>query len=233
MKLKKVDVSSLVTSAERLRTLADGVFAIVMTLLVLELSVPAVKGLSSNSELLHKLAEMWPEFLIYGLSFMILGIFWSIHHGVYADVKRYDTTLVWLNILFLMFVSLIPFSTALVGKNGFITVTAVIYGINMLLLFNLGWATFAFITGKRQLVGEDYDPKITKGGKLMGLVYTLIMIPAIGIAFINPKVSFIMYALFVFAFIVFTMLGKGEVAMIMPVPSESKGEGESGQGNVT
>ena len=226
MRLKKVDVSGAVISPERLRALADGVFAIVMTLLVLELSVPVVKGLSSNSELLHKLAEMWPEFLIYGLSFMILGIFWVIHHSIYADVKRYDTTLVWLNIVFLMFVSLIPFSTALVGKNGFITVTAVVYGINMLLIFNLGWATFAFTTGKRQLLGEDYDPKIIKGGKLMGLVYTLIMIPAIAIAFINPKVSFIIYALFVLAFILFTMLGKGEVAMVMPVSAESEEGGE-------
>lgn len=221
MKLKKVDVSGLVTSAERLRTLADGVFAIVMTLLVLELSVPVIKGSSGNSELLHKLAEMWPEFLIYGLSFMILGVFWVIHHSLYADVKRYDTTLVWLNIVFLMFVSLIPFSTALVGKNGFITVTAVIYGINMLLLFDLGWATFTFITGKRRLVGEDYDPKVIKGGKLMGLVYTMIMVPAIAIAFALPKVSFLIYALFVLAFIFITILGRGEVAMIMPVPSDS------------
>ena len=222
MKLKKVDVSGLVTSAERLRTLADGVFAIVMTLLVLELSVPVIKGSSGNSELLHKLAEMWPEFLIYGLSFMILGVFWVIHHSLYADVKRYDTTLVWLNIVFLMFVSLIPFSTALVGKNGFITVTAVIYGINMLLLFDLGWATFAFITGKCRLVGEDYDPKVIKGGKLMGLVYTMIMVPAIAIAFALPKVSFLIYAFFVLAFIFITILGKGEVAMIMPVPSDSE-----------
>ena len=222
MRLKKVDISGAAISPERLRTLADGVFAIAMTLLVLELSVPVVKGLSSNSELLHKLREMWPEFLIYGLSFMILGIFWVIHHTVYADIKRYDTTLVWLNITFLMFVSLIPFSTALVGKNGFITVTAVIYGINMMILFNLGWATFAFITGKRQLVGEDYDPKVIKGGKLMGLVYTLIMIPAIGMAFISPKISFIIYGIFVLAFIFFTMLGKGEVAMVMPVPPDSE-----------
>ena len=226
MELNKVDVSGSAVSPERLGTLADGVFAIVMTLLVLELSVPVVKGMSKNSELIHKLAEMRPEFLIYGLSFMILGIFWVIHHTIYADVKRYDTSLVWLNILFLMFVSLIPFSTALVGKNGFIKVTAIIYGINMLLLFNLGWATFAFTTGKRRLLGEDYDPKIIKGGKLMGLVYTLIMLPAIGIAFAYPKVSFIVYAVFVLAFIIFTMLGKGEVAMVMPIPSGTGGEAE-------
>ena len=222
MRFKKVDAPGAASSPERLRTLADGVFAIVMTLLVLELGVPVAKGLSRNTELLHQLGEMWPEFLIYGLSFLILGIFWVIHHTIYAEVKRYDTTLVWLNILFLMFVSLIPFSTALVGKNGFIKVTAVIYGINMLLLFNLGWVTFAFITGRRWLVDEGFDQNIIKGAKLMGLVYTVIMVPAIAVAFVNPEVSFIIYALFVLAFIVFTLLGKGEVAMVMPIPSDSE-----------
>ncbi len=233
MKLKKVDVSGLIASPERLKTLADGVFAIVMTLLVLDLSVPAVKGSSANSDLLHRLAEMWPEFLIYGLSFMILGVFWVIHHSIYADVKRYDTTLVWLNIVFLMFVSLIPYSTSIVGKNGFITVTAVIYGINMLLLFNLGWATFAFTTGKRRLVGEDYDPRIITGGKRMGFVYTMIMLPAIAVAFVHPKVSFIVYALFVLAFIFITILGRGDVAMIMPVPAVSEGKADITQTNMS
>lgn len=228
MRLKKADASGLVTSPERLNALADGVFAIVMTLLVLELGAPVAQGITHNSGLLKKLMEMWPEFLIYVLSFMVLGVFWVIHHSIYAFVKRYDTTLVWLNIVFLMFVSLIPFSTALVGKNGFITVTAVIYGINMLSLFNLGLATFTFTTGKRRLVGEDYDPQIIKGAKLMGLVYTLIMVPAIGIAIINPKISFLIYALLVSAFILTTMLGKGELAMIMPVPSESGKKDESG-----
>ncbi len=229
MKQNKVNVSGTAASPERLRTLADGVFAIVMTLLVLELSVPVVKGLPGNTELFQKLGEMWSEFPIYALSFMILGIFWVIHYSIFADVRRYDTTLVWLNIAFLMFVSLIPFSTALVGKNGFIKATAVIYGINMLLLFNLGWATFAFVTGKRRLVGEDYDPRIIKGGKLMGLVYTLIIVPAIAVAFVHPKISFIIYALFVLAFIVFTMLGKGEVAMVIPVRSESEAGERQGQ----
>jgi uncharacterized membrane protein len=224
MKLKRADVKGAVITPERLSTLADGVFAIVMTLLVLELSVPAVKGLSANSDLIHKLTEMWPEFLIYGLSFMILGVFWVIHHSVFAAVRLYDTTLVWLNIAFLMFVSLIPFSTALTGKNGFISVTAVIYGVNMLLLFNLGWAIFAFITGKRRLVDEDFDPRLSRGGKLMGLVYTLIMLPAIGISFVSPKVAFVIYTLFVLAFIVITILGKGEVAMVMPVRADSEGE---------
>ncbi len=224
MKSKKEDNSSVIISPERLSTLADGVFAIVMTLLVLELSVPAVKGMANNADLLHKLGEMWPEFLIYALSFMILGVFWVIHHSVFSLVKMYDTTLVWLNIIFLMFVSLIPFSTALTGKNGFITVTAVIYGINMLLLFNLGWAIWAFSTGKRGLVDESIDRNLIKGGKLMGVVYTVIMMLAISVAFINPKAAFSIYGVFVLAFIIFTLLGRGEVAMIVPVSDDAETE---------
>jgi uncharacterized membrane protein len=222
MGLKRDDASGGVISPERLKSLADGVFAIAMTLLVLELSVPVAKGVSNNSDLWHKLGEMWPEFLIYALSFMVLGIFWVIHHSVFSVVRMYDTTLVWLNILFLMFVSLIPFSTALTGKNGFITVTAIIYGLNMLLLFNLGWATWSFTTGKPGLADEHLDPNIIRGGQRMGLVYTAIMLPAIGLAFVIPAVSFLIYTLFVLAFIIFTLIGKGEVAMILPV-SESSG----------
>lgn len=222
MESNRENNSNAIITPERLATLADGVFAIVMTLLVLELSVPVVKGMSHNADLLHKLGEMWPEFLIYGLSFMILGVFWVIHHTVFAFVKMYDTTLVWLNIVFLMFVSLIPFSTALTGKNGFITVTAVIYGINMLLLFNLGLAIWAFTTGKRGLVEEGIDSNQVRGGKLMGIVYTVIMLMAITIAFFNPKVSFLIYAIFVMAFILFTLFGKGEMAMSLPISEKNE-----------
>jgi uncharacterized membrane protein len=165
---------------------------------------------------------MWPEFLIYALSFFILGIFWLIHHSLFSAVTHYDTTLVWLNITFLMFVSLIPFSTALTGKNGLTTVTAVVYGVNMLLLFNLGWSIWAFITGKRRLVDKDIDPILVKGGNLMGLAYSLIMLPAIGISFLDPRISFLIYGLIVAAIIITSMLGKGEIAMVMPVSGKKE-----------
>jgi len=213
---------TLVISPERLKALADGVFAIAMTLLVLQLSVPVAKGLSKETELLRELGKLLPEFLIYVLSFMILGVFWVIHHSIFGFVRRYDTTLVWLNILFLMFVSLIPFSTALVGKNGFVTVTAVIYGFNMLLILNLGWATWAFITGKRQLADESIDAIVVRGGNRMGLLYAAVMLASIGLAFLIPGVSFFIYSVIVLAFIISSLMGKGEVAMILPVPAHDK-----------
>ena len=210
---------SPVISPERLKALADGVFSIVMTLLVLQLSVPVAKGFSKETELLRELGKLLPEFLIYILSFMILGVFWVIHHSVFGFVRRYDTTLVWLNILFLMFVSLIPFSTALVGKNGFVTVTAVIYGINMLLILNLGWAIWAFITGKRKLAEESINAIVVRGGNRMGLLYAAVMLASIGLAFLIPGVSFFIYSVIVLAFVISSLMGKGELAMILPVPA--------------
>jgi uncharacterized membrane protein len=213
-----------VTSPDRLKALADGVFAIVMTLLVLQLGVPVAGGLSGEAGLWRALGRLLPEFLIYVLSFMILGVFWVMHHSIYGVVRIYDTTLVWLNILFLMFVSLIPFSTALVGKNGFMTATAVVYGVNMLLILNLGWANWAFITGKRRLADKSVDVAITRGGNRMGLLYAAVMLASIGMAFFVPVVSFFVYGVIVLAFIISTLMGRGEVAMILPV---SKHDGKA------
>jgi len=217
MKIPRYITADPAVSPERLKTLADGVFAIVMTLLVLELSVEGIARTSINRELIQGLQTMWPKFLIYGLSFLILGVFWVIHHSIFDAIKGYDTTLIWINILFLMFVSLIPFSTSLIGKFGVLPITALIYGVNLLLLFNLGWALWAYATAKKRLVENDLDPVLIKGGNLMGVIYTIIMLTAIGISFLNPIISFLIYGCIVLILIVSTALGKGEIAMSFPV----------------
>ncbi len=222
MKKPKYIRTESVSSPDRLKALADGVFAIVMTLLVLELGVEEIAKTSANKELIHGLLEMWPRFLIYGLSFLILGIFWVIHHVIFDAIKRNDTPLVWLNILFLMFVALIPFSTSLFGKFGAKQITAIIYGANMLLIFNLGWAIWAYATGKHRLVDRDLDPALIRGANLMGLVYTIVMLPSIGISLIQPIISFYIYIFIVIVFIISTALGRGEIVMSMPVASKPK-----------
>lgn len=220
MKKPKYIVAESASSPERLRTLADGVFAIVMTLLVLELGVEEIAKTSINKEISQGLLHMWPKFLIYGLSFLILGIFWVIHHAIFDFVRRSDTTLSWLNILFLMFVALIPFSTLLVGKFGAKQITAAIYGVNMFLIFNLGWALWSYATRKRRLTDSDIDLDWAKGGSKMGLVYFIIILLAIGLSFINPIISFFIYGLIVVAFILATVLGRGELVMSLPAPSK-------------
>jgi uncharacterized membrane protein len=85
----------------RLEALADGLFAIVMTLLVLELSIPVIIESSVDVELLRKLLELWPKILIYMLSFLVLGTLWSNHHFMFHYITRSDGRLSWMNIILL------------------------------------------------------------------------------------------------------------------------------------
>lgn len=214
MRMRKTEAPTGPTT--RLEALADGVLAIAMTLLVIEIQVPEVAKTLSDAELTTNIVEMWPRFLIYGLSFLILGIFWLYHNLIFQMIKRSNSTLVWLNILFLMFVALIPFSTSLFGEYGAAQISALFYGINMLLLFDTSWAILHYATRGQRLVDGDIDPAMVKGANTMGLIYTLIMVPAIAISFINRTVSFLVSGLMVAVIIGSTLFGRTEFVTVFP-----------------
>ena len=211
-----------IIAPHRLLALTDGVYAIVMTILVLELSVPVVIGAAVTKELSHGLLEMWPEFLIYGLSFFVLGVFWLMHHFIFDSVRRYDPALSWINIFFLMCTGLIPFSTALFGAYGAQLITALVYGANMFLGFLGLWALWLYATGKHRLVDADIEQEIVKGGNLMAIAYLATILIAIGIAFVNPVISFILYFLIVVAVILLTAIGRGELVTTLPVNQKTE-----------
>lgn len=221
--MTRPDAETPTIPPHRLEALADGVFAIVMTLLVFQLGVPLA---TESGSLESQLADMWPDFLIYALSFLVLGVFWLVHHLVFDAVERYDTTLIWLNILFLMLASVIPFSTGLFIEHGAITVTALVYGINMALVFMTAWAIFTYATTGLRLASSDLDPEIVRGGRRMGLVYMAAMLIAITVSLISPVAAYALYGLFVVTIIVFTMVGRAEVVMVLPntfKPADSAG----------
>jgi len=203
--------------SERQKALADGVFAVAMTLLVLELGVPLVTGTSINSELTHGLVEMWPKFLMYIMSFMVLGVFWLMHHAIFDRVSYYDSTLAWLNIVFLMFIALIPFSTALFGEYGVERITALFYGGNMLLLFTMLVSLFIYANSfKHRLTGNELDLDLVRGARNMGLFYIILILISMGISFASPLASFIIYGVLIGTLILLNVLGKWEIAYIWP-----------------
>ena len=101
----------LTLSKGRIEALSDGVFAIAMTLLVLELKIPDLPKDASQAELLSKLRDMLPHFYSYALTFILAGVFWVFHHFTFHFIRHTTRLLLWLNTFFLMFVSLLPFST--------------------------------------------------------------------------------------------------------------------------
>ena len=141
-------------NTNRIEAFSDGVFAVAITLLVLNLQVPELAASVVSQELVAKLIELWPKLLIYVLSFVIVGIYWVAHHNSFHYIKRSDRTLLWLNLLLLLCIVFIPFPTALVGEYPQQQISLVIYGgtlvITGLVLQLLWW----YATSGYRLVEE-------------------------------------------------------------------------------
>ena len=115
---------------ERIILFSDAVFAIAITLLVLEIKVPHV-GEDKNNSLINILIGMTPKFIGFFISFLVIGQYWIVHHKLFGFVDDYDGGLLWLNLIFLMSIVLMPFSTALYSENIKSTLSFVIYCSNI------------------------------------------------------------------------------------------------------
>jgi len=119
-------------STNRLDAFSDGVFAIVITLLVLELRIPEVSGEHVGEQLKHGLIELLPKFFSFVVSFIYVSIYWVNHHQLFHQLKGADKGLFWLNSLFLMGLTFIPFPTALIGSYPREPVAVMFYGLSMM-----------------------------------------------------------------------------------------------------
>lgn len=121
-------------SVERLEALSDGVFAVAMTLLVLDLKVPVAETMHSEHDLWAGLVALGPRVLMYMMSFMTLGIFWVGQQTQLNHLERTDRSLSWIHIVFLFLVSITPFSTTLLAEFTSYKLALVEYWVNILLL---------------------------------------------------------------------------------------------------
>jgi uncharacterized membrane protein len=137
--IKPLDATSFEIGKNRIEALSDGIFAIVMTLLILELHVPNLPPTAPNVEVTSGLIALWPKFVSYLVAFVSLGVFWIGHHIMYHAIRRADRTLLWLNIAFFMFVSLLPFSTSVLNAFPSALIASFLFGVNLALV---GWLLF-------------------------------------------------------------------------------------------
>src|SRR5271168_2194615 len=118
-------------SVERLAALSDGLFAVAMTLLVLDLKVPAAQAITSDGALLAALRELAPRLLIYLMSFLTLGIFWVGQQTQLSHFARSDRHLTWIHLAFLFTISLMPFSTGLMAEFITLKTALLLYWLNI------------------------------------------------------------------------------------------------------
>jgi uncharacterized membrane protein len=175
-------------NVDRLTYLIDGVFAIVLTLLVLDLRPPEV----TNLELASGLRNMLPRLAIYLLAFYTIANQWTVHFQSFRHVRFVDLTLVWLSLANLLFVTLLPASTALVGRFPFEPLAAACFSVNSLLMSLGVVGIWSYIYHHRAKIAPEADPKILRGIAYVWFFVSLGLAAALIISFINTVITYIL-----------------------------------------
>ncbi len=179
---------------DRVNGFSDAVFAVAITILILTLDTPSV---SDSSQLPSELRAMWPHFLGFLISFVIIGAFWMSHHMMFQYIKRHMSGLLWLNLFFLMFIVLLPFSTDLMSESKASLLSVVFYDLNMIaasLTLSLLWWYASYL---RMLVDEDLNPSLRQHLLLNMLSMACVFAASLGVAFVNVSASQYMYFLLI------------------------------------
>jgi uncharacterized membrane protein len=198
-----VTTSGQESDTGRIETFSDGVFAIAITLLIIEIGVPHATATESLTE---KLLHLWPSYLGYATSFLVIGTVWANHHNRFRLIVRSDHVMLFLNVLFLMCVAFIPFPTALLAEyireeehrttavavySGTLAVTAV--------FFTLLWL---YAAGNYRLVDRSVDRSLLRAMTRRFVFGMLLYVLAFALAFVSPAASL---GLIVFLALIFVL----------------------------
>ena len=180
----------------RILALSDGVFAIALTLLILDIAVPA----TTNPDALGKaLLDLWPRYLAYLLSFLVIARFWVIHHQTFRVIVRDNATLVWLNFLLLLFIAFLPFPTAVLGAHEGSAAAAVLYAAALCLTSGSSAAYLWYATGRGNLLRPDVgraQRRAMRARSMSGPVFFALTVPVAAFApYVAAAVWFLAFPL--------------------------------------
>jgi uncharacterized membrane protein len=167
----------------RLEAFSDGVIAIIITIMVLEMKAPHDASLAA-------LGPLWPIFLSYVLSFAYVGIYWNNHHHMLHAVKHVSGPVLWANLHLLFWLSLTPFTTAWMGENHFATIPVAVYGAG-LLMNGVAYTILVRLLVKTHGPDSEFARRI--GGDIKGYISLVMYTLAIGFAFVNAWISLAIY----------------------------------------
>jgi uncharacterized membrane protein len=180
-------------SLDRLVAFSDGVFAIAMTLLVLNLSVPDVHGPDEGAKLWVAVRDQAPELFCYFLSFAVIGRYWVVHHRMFRVVVRADSRVLTLNLLLLGFVAVIPYPTEALGRYGDTTTAVVLYSTT-LMLTGLANAALSWHLDHAGLLDPRVSISYRRHAWVRAATLPLMFGLSIPIAFVDPALAMLSWA---------------------------------------
>lgn len=176
------------TALERLIFLSDGVFAIAITLLVLEI-IPAIQENLTPDKVSGMLVGLWGKILTYIISFILISVYWITHQNMFHYIKRSNNILIWLNIFYLMSVAFLPVSTIVLGDYGSQSVAVIFYASSLtitgLFIILIWW----YASSDHRLVDKHLDPLLIREHAERSFIGPIIFLLSIGIAFFQPLLA--------------------------------------------
>jgi uncharacterized membrane protein len=179
-----------VVSTNRLEAFSDGVFAIAITLLVLDIDVPA----PGSGDLGHELLAQWPSYAAYVISFITIGIIWINHHAAFSRLRAVDHSILILNLLLLLSVGILPFTTSLMAtylkEDSGESLAAAVYGASFLLMGAIFVLTNRQILFRRpQLLREPIDKEVARNILKFAALGQIPYVLAVALAFVSPYIT--------------------------------------------
>jgi uncharacterized membrane protein len=184
---------------DRIVYFSDAVFAIAITLLVLDIHVPEIPERLVDEQLPGRLLALWPKYLSYVLSFVVILMYWMAHHITFRAIKRYDRTLIWLNSLFLMCIAFLPFPTSLLGEYGDNQLAVAIYAASVAVARLLLTAVWWYASSGHRLIDESFPESTIRIYLVRGLAVALAFVISIGISFFSVSAATYFWILLVVA----------------------------------
>jgi uncharacterized membrane protein len=166
-----------------------------MTLMIFNIKVPEIASDLVHRHLVHELAILWPKFLVYAVSFVTLGVYWVGHHNQQHYILRTDRTFLWINIFYLMCVSLVPFSTGLLGQYPGESIALVVYGFNLVLVGGFLYTHWWYATRRHRLVAGDIRSDVVRLAKHRILIAPIASLVAICFSLASTRLSLALFVL--------------------------------------
>lgn len=184
---------------DRIIFFSDAVFAIAITLLALNLKSP--NDYSHSDSLNHLFAIVLPEFQSYVISFLVIALYWIGHHRYFRYIKRYDYTLVWLNILFLMCIVFLPFSTAVLDHYPERRTAVLFYAVSMALTGLMKAAVWGYAARNRRLISLHLPRHQVRSLTLRTWIPPLVFLVSIPLAYLNASIAEVSWLLILLLFV--------------------------------
>jgi uncharacterized membrane protein len=171
---------------ERIAFFSDAVMAIAITLLAIDLHVPDLAIAVAKAELPTRLSEMGPQIMSFVISFVVIGIYWLSHHRYFRFIKRYDNVLMLINLCFLLFIAVIPFTSGLLGRYSSLPIGVIAYaaevaaiGLSMSLLW---W----YASHRHRLIDPELPRSVVHRMTLRAVVAPIVFLLSIPVALVSP-----------------------------------------------